>query len=55
MNHDKDKTKNLNYYLLTLASIAKEIEAQNLPRRLNIDLSVGLPLLQMKRDAENFK
>lgn len=55
MNHDKDKTKNANYYLLTLASIAKEIEAQNLSRRLSVDLSVGLPLLQMKRDTEKFK
>ncbi len=40
----RDKTANDNYYLLTLAAIAKEIEARGAPRECSVTIATGLPL-----------
>lgn len=40
----RDKTVNDNYYLLTLAAIAKEIEARGAPRECSVTIAAGLPL-----------
>ena len=41
--------------MLTLAAIARKTEAKELPRKLTIFISAGLPLLQLNRDGEKFK
>mgnify|MGYP002587255535 CR=1 FL=1 len=40
----KDKTADENYYLLTLAAIAKEIAYRNAPTTTPVILAAGLPL-----------
>lgn len=50
-----DKTENNNYYLLTLAMVAKEIEKRKLPRKTNITLVAGLPLKTYGRQKESFQ
>ncbi len=40
----KDKTTDENYYLLTLAAIAKEIAYRNAPTTTPVILAAGLPL-----------
>ena len=51
----RDKTANDNYYLLTLAAIAKEIQQRNLPLDCKVCLAVGLPLTGFGRDKAKFK
>jgi len=51
----KDKTENENYFILTLAAIAKEIEHRGLPRTLDIIIAAGLPLTMFGSQKENFK
>jgi plasmid segregation protein ParM len=51
----KDKTENENYFILTLAAIAKEIELRGLPRTLDIIIAAGLPLTMFGSQKENFK
>ena len=40
----RDKTINDNYYLLTLAAIAKEIRQRGLPPECSVRIAAGLPL-----------
>ena len=40
----KDKTRTEDYYLLTLAAIAKELEYRNASRTCSVVLAAGLPL-----------
>ena len=40
----RDKTANDNYYLLTLAAIAKEIRQRGLPPECSVRIAAGLPL-----------
>lgn len=39
----RDKSANDNYYLLTLAAIAKEIEARGAPRECSVTIAAGMP------------
>ena len=40
----RDKTANDNYYLLTLAAIAQELQARGAPRECGVTIAAGLPL-----------
>ena len=51
----KDKTKTENYYLLTLAAIAKELEYRNADRNATVILAVGLPLTSFGREMNAFR
>lgn len=51
----KDKTATEDYYLLTLAAIAQEIERRGLERNLSVHLAAGLPLTSFGRDKLKFK
>ena len=51
----KDKTAGEDYYLLTLAAIAKEIEHRKIERNLSVHLAAGLPLTSFGRDKQKFK
>ena len=51
----KDKTATEDYYLLTLAAIAKEIEYRKLERSQSVHLAAGLPLTGFGRDKQQFK
>ena len=50
-----DKTVNDNYYLLTLAAIAKEIRQRGLPPECSVRIAAGLPLTSFGRDKPKFK
>lgn len=50
----KDKTASENYYLLTLAAIAKELEFRKADRTAAVILAAGLPLTSFGRDKEKF-
>lgn len=50
----KDKTQTLDYYLLTLAAIAKELEYRHAERTATILLAAGLPLTSFGRDKKKF-
>ncbi|MBE5968780.1 MAG: ParM/StbA family protein [Lachnospiraceae bacterium] len=50
----QDKTQTEDYYLLTLAAIAKEMKARNLTKA-NILLAVGLPFKWFDKQKDNFK
>lgn len=52
--HNKNKTLNDDYYYLTLASIAKEIQTRELSPDVNVHLAVGLPLMDYKRNYLDF-
>lgn len=54
-NLTKDKTTSNDHYILTLAAIAKEIEARKLPRTLDVVLAVGLPLTLTGPQKKSFK
>lgn len=47
------KTENENYYLLTLAAIAKELENRG-KRQADVILSVGLPLTRFADEKDDF-
>ena len=51
----RDKTVNDNYYLLTLAAIAKEIQQRSLPPECSVRIAAGLPLTSFGRDKPKFK
>ena len=51
----RDKTVNENYYLLTLAAIAKEIEARGAPRECSVNIAAGLPLTSYGREKPAFR
>ena len=51
----KDKMKTDEYYLLTLAAIAKELLYRQAERAVNIRLAAGLPLANFGRDLEAFR
>ena len=51
----RDKTVNDNYYLLTLAAIAKEIRQRGLPPECSVRIAGGLPLTSFGRDKPKFK
>ena len=51
----KDKTLTENYYLLTLAAIAKELEYRGAERSANVHLAAGLPLTSFGRDKKKFR
>ena len=49
------KTVNDNYYLLTLAAIAKEIQQRGLPPECSVRIAAGLPLTSFGRDKPKFR
>lgn len=51
----KDKTLSEDYYLLTLAAIAKEVEYRGAGRAVNVHLAAGLPLTSFGRDKKKFR
>ena len=51
----RDKTANDNYFLLTLAAIAKEIEARGVPRECGVTIATGLPLTSYGREKPAFR
>lgn len=51
----KDKTQTENYYLLTLAAIAMELEIRQEPPNAEIILAAGLPLTSFGRDKAAFR
>lgn len=50
-----DKTADDSYYILTLAAIAKELKARNLPAKADVTLAVGLPLASFGRQKQRFR
>ena len=51
----KDKTLTEDYYLLTLAAIARELEHRGTDRTASVHLAAGLPLTSFGRDKKKFK
>lgn len=51
----KDKTATEDYYLLTLAAIAKELERRQAERVVSVHLAAGLPLTSFGRDKKGFR
>lgn len=51
----KDKTLTEDYYLLTLAAIAKELEYRGAERTASVHLAAGLPLTSFGRDKKKFR
>lgn len=51
----KDKTRTEDYYLLTLAAIAKELEYRHGERTCSVTLAAGLPLTSFGRDKKKFR
>lgn len=51
----RTKTGNQNYYLLTLAAIAREIQYRGAPAKAEVVLAAGLPLAIFGREKKNFK
>lgn len=51
----KDKTVNENYYLLTMAAIAQEIQKRRSERTAKVILAAGLPLAGFSREKQPFK
>ncbi len=51
----KDKTRTEDYYLLTLAAIAKELEHRQAGSVATVHLAAGLPLTSFGRDKKKFK
>jgi plasmid segregation protein ParM len=51
----KNKTEDENYFILTLAAIAKEIEVRNLDRNCDVVIAAGLPLTTFGREKEAFE
>ena len=50
----KDKTATENYYLLTLAAIARELEYRKAPSTASVVLAAGLPLTSFGREQKAF-
>ena len=51
----KDKTRTEDYYLLTLAAIARELDCRNAERTCSVILAAGLPLTSFGRDKKKFR
>ena len=51
----KEKTKDNNYFILTLAAIAMEIESRGLDRNASVIIAAGLPLTSFGREKEAFE
>ena len=51
----KDKTKSDDYYLLTLAAIAKELQHRKAEHNAEIVIAAGLPLTSFGRDKTRFR
>ena len=51
----KEKTATEDYYLLTLAAIAKEIDFREADRTAEVLLAAGLPLTSFGRDKKRFR
>lgn len=51
----KDKTQTEDYYLLTLAAVAKELVYRNAGPAVDIHLAAGLPLTSFGRDKKAFR
>ena len=51
----KDKTLTEDYYLLTLAAIAKELAYRNAGHAASVHLAAGLPLTSFGRDKKKFR
>ena len=51
----KDKTLTEDYYLLTLAAIARELEHRGADRAASVHLAAGLPLTSFGRDKKKFR
>ena len=51
----RDKTVNDNYYLLTLAATAKEIQQRGLPPECSVRIAAGLPLTSFGRYKPKFR
>lgn len=53
--HMADKTKNKDYYWLTLAAIGKELQANDMSEVTNLILSTGLPYSFFANQKDSFK
>ncbi|MDD3278657.1 MAG: ParM/StbA family protein, partial [Lachnospiraceae bacterium] len=51
----KDKTANDNYYLLTMAAIAKELSVRKAPKKCSVILAAGIPLASFGREKKPFR
>ena len=51
----KDKTLTDDYYLMTLAAVAREIELRNMSRTVRVHLAAGLPLTSFGREKKPFR
>ena len=51
----KDKTATEDYYLMTLAAIAKEIDCRHAERTAEVRVTAGLPLTGFGREMEKFR
>lgn len=51
----KDKTQTEDYYLLTLAAIAQELDLRQADHAANVHLAAGLPLTSFGRDKKGFR
>lgn len=51
----RNKMENDSYYLLTLASIAKEIQQRGEKRECTVNLGAGLPLVGFGREKKAFR
>ena len=51
----RDKTENDNYYLLTLAAIAKEIRQRGAKAECSVCIAAGLPLASFGREKKAFR
>ena len=51
----RNKTENDNYYLLTLAAIAREIQHRNAKTECSVTIAAGLPLTSFGRDKKAFR
>ena len=50
-----DKSEDGDFYLLTLAAIAKEIRQRGLPPECSVRIAAGLPLISFGRDKPKFR
>lgn len=55
MGKQESKTENENYYLLTIAAIAKEMKAMGDIRTARVNLAVGVPLTLYGKEKKEFK
>ena len=55
MGKQKTKTENENYYLLTLAAIAKELKGRTGAKTVKVNLAVGVPLTLYGKEKKAFR